>query len=254
MAKKRKKDKAKEEEYEFKPPEFSEKDFLEKELRDTRTALYTIGYAVVIGIVAGLISILDPDLAVVSFAIGLAGIVSLKFYYGAVKVDTSTFLKKNWAGNTVTFFFTFLAIWVLLMNVPFADLTDPSVEKVVVWVNDGTTITGVEYKKSPTTGALTWLRLDNNLTPEGLIHASTSYTINITANIADSGGISVAEIAFNSTTAGFSLMTKGSSGKYEYSIPGNWLNPSTGLVFLIHATDRNGNEQTFQPPAIPVSP
>lgn len=253
MAKKRKKDKKQEEEYEFKPPEFKEREFLEKELRDTRAAIATVGVAVLFGVLAGVVTAASNALVGLAFIIGIAGIFSLKFLYELMGVDIGGFTRRNWAGTVVTYFFTFLAIWVLLLNTPFVDLTDPSIDKVTVWVSDGTTWTGIAYKESETTGALTWLRMDNNATPEGLIHTSSSYTINVTARIADSGGIAVAEIAFNSSTSSYFPMTKDGSGRFEYSINGAQLAGQSVMTFFIHAKDKHGNERLFAPAPITVS-
>ncbi|HUW42923.1 MAG TPA: hypothetical protein VMW02_01660, partial [Thermoplasmata archaeon] len=71
MAKKRKKGKPEPEDYEFRPPDFDEKEFLQKELRDTRTALLTIVYAICFGLAAGLISMMGANLAPVAFLVGI---------------------------------------------------------------------------------------------------------------------------------------------------------------------------------------
>lgn len=253
MAKKRKKDKKQEEDYEFKPPEFNEREFLVKELRDTRAAIITVGVAMLFGVVAGVVTALSHSIVGLAFIIGIAGMLLLKSIYKMIGVDISGFTKKNWAGTVATYFFTFLAIWVLLMNTPFLDLTNPSVDKAIVWVSDGTISIGIAYKKSET-GAMSWMRTDNNASPEGLIHTWNSYTINITARIADSGGIAVAEIALNSSTSTYIPMTKSSSSRFEYSINGAQLAGQSVLTFFIHAKDKHGNERLFAPGSIPVSP
>ena len=137
MAKKRKKDKKPEEDYEFKPPEFNEREFLVKELRDTRAAIITVGVAILFGVAAGAVTALSHSIVGLAFIIGIAGMFLLKFIYKLIGVDISGFTKKNWAGTVATYFFTFLAIWVLLLNTPFLDLTDPGIDKAIVWVKDG---------------------------------------------------------------------------------------------------------------------
>lgn len=248
MAKKRKKDKKQDEEYEFRPPEFDEREFLKKELRDTRAAIAAVGVAVLFGIVAGLITALSSGLVLVAFMIGMAGLVSLRYVYNMIGFDISGFTKKNWAGTAVTYFFTFLAIWVLLINTPFADLTDPSVEKVTIWVDNGTTINGIEYDASE----LSWKPMNETIVLNQLIHTWDTYTINITARIADSGGIAVAEIALNSSTSTYIPLTKVSSGRYEFKITGDQIAGKSDLVFFIHAKDKHGNERLFAPGSIPV--
>ena len=253
MAKKRKKDKKEEQEYEFKPPEFDEREFLKKELRDTRAAIISVGIAVVFGIVAGVVTALGSGLAGIAFIIGIGGIFSLKFIYNLMGIDISGFTRRNWAGTVVTYFFTFLAIWVLVINTPFADLTDPGVEDLTIWVDDGGTMTVIVYKKSNVTGVMTWMREDNDGSANGIIHAWNTTTINITARISDSGGISVAEITLNGTASEFTPMLKEQSGRYGYEFKGDLLAGRSSLAFIIHAKDKHGNENTVIPGTIDLA-
>jgi len=246
MAKKRKKDKPEPEDYEFRPPDFDEKEFLKKELRDTRTALVTITYAVGFGIVAGLISTLGANLAPVAFMVGIAGIVTLKYFYAIVKVDTSGLKKRNWAGNIGTFFFTFLAIWVLMLNMPFSDHAPPAVDKVIVWVDDGTNVYGMEYKLSEgSDNTYQWAALDAK--NDSVIHATISYRINITAKITDNGQLRTPEIAVGSVASGYHAMTYDGNLTWEYSVTGDTLSASDDLMFFISVWDAAGNSVLFNP-------
>jgi hypothetical protein len=249
MAKKRKKGKPEPEDYEFRPPDFDEKEFLKKELRDTRTALLTIVYAICFGLVAGLISIMGANLAPVAFLVGIAGILTLKYFYDIAKVDTSGLKKRNWAGNIGTFFFTFLAIWVLTLNVPFSDHAPPSVDKVIVWVNDGTSAYGKEYNSD----THQWTAL--NATHDPVIHANIDYRINITAKITDNGQLRNPEIAVGSVASGYHAMISVGNLRWEYSVTGNNLSSSDNLMFFISARDAAGNSVLFNPAStLPVEP
>lgn len=250
MAKKRKKDKEEKEEYEFKPPTFDEKEFLEKELRDTKTVLFTIGYGALFGLIAGLIANLDQDLAMIGLIIVIGGLISLKYFYSVIKVDTTQFQKKNWAGNAVWFFFTFLAIWVLLFNYPFADHADPSVRDVVVWVYDGDSYTAIDYKYVDTAGSYAWVPRDD-VALNTIVHASSNYTVNITARIADNGDLETARIVIGGGT--YIPMTYEGEHRYGYQINGADLS-SGGLSFTIEATDGVENITVFTPVStIPVT-
>lgn len=121
MAKRKKK--AKEEEYEFKAPEFDEEEFLKKEVRDARAAFITIGYAVLIAVFSFLLVFADVFLSIL---LGLLAVVFLRHIYPALGVDTVSFEYKNWLGNIVMYFFTWLAIWMLLMNPPISDFSKPN--------------------------------------------------------------------------------------------------------------------------------
>jgi len=237
MAKKRKKDKPEPDDYEFRPPDFDEKEFLQKELRDSRTALMTIIYAVCFGIVAGLISTLGANLAPVAFLVGITGIVTLKYFYAIVKVDTSGLKKRNWAGNIGTYFFTFLAIWVLMLNVPFSDHAPPAIDKVIVWVDDGTNVYGKEYNSDTNQ----WVVNDT------IVHAISSYRINITAKITDNGQLRTPEIAIGSVASGYHAMTYEGNHRWEYNVTGDTLSASDDLMFFISAWDAAGNSVLFNP-------
>jgi len=245
MAKKRKKDKPEPEDYEFRPPDFDEKEFLKKELRDTRSALTTIIYAVSFGMIAGLISMMGTNLAPVAFMVGIAGIVTLKYFYAIAKVDTSEFKKKNWVGNIGTYFFTFLAIWVLMLNMPFSDHAPPSVDSVIVWVDNGKNVYGKVYDSD----ANQWVANDT------IVHAITSYRINITAKITDNGKMRTPEIAVGSVASGYHAMTYEGDLRWEYNVTGDTLSASDDLMFFISVWDAAGNKVLFNPAsALPVEP
>ncbi|MBU0624501.1 MAG: DUF5379 domain-containing protein [Candidatus Thermoplasmatota archaeon] len=255
MAKKRKKGKPEPEDYEFRPPDFDEKEFLQKELRDTRAALLTIVYAICFGLVAGLISMMGANLAPVAFLVGIAGIFTLKYFYAIVKVDTSGLKKRNWAGSIGTYFFTFLAIWVLTLNVPFSDHAPPSVNSVIVWVDNGTNVSGKEYKlvtdSNPKTYQWTALDASNDL----VIHATSNYRINITAKVTDNGQLRTPEIAVDSVESGYHAMTYVGNLRWEYNVTGDTLSASDNLMFFISARDAAGNPVLFIPAStLPVEP
>ncbi len=244
MAKKRKRDKEEEEEYEFRPPEFNEKEFIEKELRDSKAVIITVIYALGFAVIAGLISGASHDLVGVSFVVVIAGILSLKWVYGLFGIDTKTFQKRNWAGNIGTFFFTFLAIWILLMNTPFADFSNPVVNRVVVWVDDGTSVRGLEYTFDKTTNVYTWEQV--NKTFPATIISGSNQTINITAKVADNGKLRSVEIVIGSySTGGLVNMTRSTlDDRYEHKVTESAIDALP--YFFIVASDSAGNSVTFQ--------
>ena len=251
MAKKRKKDKEPQEDYQFIPPDFDEKEFLRKEMRDIRSALLTIAFAVLFGAVAGGIASASPNFALVGLIIVIAGIVALPTLYRIVGVDTSAFQKKHWAGNLGTFFFTFLAIWVMLMNPPFADLAKPMVDDVIVWVESDGVLTGLEYVYLEPLGGYYWI-VTNTSSPAGTIHVDSGDTINITAKIADNGKLVTAEIAIGSSSATYSAMTEEENNRFGFKVPGDF---TTSWFLYIRAVDDAGNERLLHPtPPLPLAP
>lgn len=252
MAKKRRKDKVEQEDYEFRPPEFKENEFLKKELTDTRTAVLTIIYAGAFGVIAGAIS-LNGAFVGLAFLAALVGMFTLKWFYKFAKVDTSGFGKKNWVGNVGSFFFTFLAVWVLLLNVPFSDHADPTVDKAIVWVDNGTTVRGIEYKLDKTQGVYSWVATNASDNANTMISKAGNYTINITAKVSDNGDLSSVKIAIGSQSSTFFDMTPIGNHRYAYSFKSGTLDSSSGLMFFISATDNADNNIVFRPDrAIPV--
>ena len=242
MAKKRKKGKKEEEEeYEFTPPEFDEKEFLQKEIKDTKSSLITIAIAVVFGILAGGLAAIDRALVAPALLIGLAGVIFLKYIYQLLKVDISHFQRRNWLGAVGTFFFTFLAVTVLMINVPFIDLANPTVDKVIIWVDDGGVVNGAEYKFNDEAKTFSWVGYDN-WTPT--IRATS--TVNLTAHIADNGKLTTTEVAIVPTVSVYHAMLKYGDSRYNYSFKGDQLS-GQALLFYIHAVDSAGNEVQFNP-------
>ncbi len=256
MAKKRRKsDKEPEEEYEFKPPEFDEKEFIERELRDTRIVVVTVVYAIALGVVAGLLCMSNRNLIGPAFLVVLAGMFSLPWVYRAARIDLKAFQKRNWLGNIGTFFFTFLAIWILLLNPPFGDFAKPTITGVTVWVQRPGNLTAIDYKVSSTTGTYQWINRFGgaNTSVAGLVRANANYSLNLTANLADNGVLKYAEISVNGGPN--QPMVSEGKNRWGFEVNGSSLNPSVGLSFTISAGDAAGNSQMFSPAqAIPVSP
>lgn len=254
MAKKRKKDKGEKEEYEFRPPEFNEKEFLRKEIKDTKTAMMTIIYAVAFGGAAGLMTAIDTSLAAPAFVLGIAGIFLLRFFYSYMKVDTKSFQKKNWAGNIGIYFFTFLAIWVLTMNVPFSDHASPVVEDVIVWVDDGTELVGVEWKYLSSTGTYAWVFMDNSTAVGDFIHATAAYTLNLTARVTDNGKLVSVDLSVGGTSS-YAGMIPEDEHRWGFAVSGDELDSVADLRFYIRAVDKSGNEVTYTPTSpLPIAP
>jgi hypothetical protein len=250
MAKKRKKDKAKkEEEYEFRPPEFDEKEFIKKELRDTRTVLLTVGYAAVFGVIATVLAHLSNSLIGLSFLLVFVGIYSLKYFYPLLRIKTDEFQKKNWAGNVAWFFLTFLAVWVLTFNYPISDKASPKVEDLVVWITNEETgnITAIDYEYVSSLGAYAWIPRDGGQL-DTLLVANESYTVNITARVTDNGVLRVAELSLGEVPGTYVDMEKDDDvvNRFDFVVDGEDLT-GTRLFFYIHAEDDRGNEITFVP-------
>lgn len=120
MAKKRKE----EDEYEFVAPPFSEKQYIEKDLRDSKIVIFTTIYGIIAGALASLLSVyVNPALGF--FFILLFLILLFRFFYRLLKVDFSTFKSSDYVFKGGTYLITAIAIWILLFNPPFAYITPP---------------------------------------------------------------------------------------------------------------------------------
>lgn len=127
MARKKRK---REEEYEFKLPEFDEVEFMRKEVEAAKAAIATIFYALLVGVASYYLSLLG--VAALAAPVGFAALYGLKYLYPLLKLDMSKFDKKAWAGNGAIFLFAWLAFWVLLLNPPFLDISPPVIQRAKV--------------------------------------------------------------------------------------------------------------------------
>ncbi len=137
MAKKKRrssKKKEEEEDYEFVPPEFDEREFLEKDMFTTKV----LGLVVVLAIVLGIFAFFLTDIIGVA-----AGALLLFVSIGALgtilqifKVSVADIEKKTMIGNYLTFIFLFLAVWIICMNPPLSDYADPEIGEPVFFFED----------------------------------------------------------------------------------------------------------------------
>jgi hypothetical protein len=145
-----------------------------------------------------------------------------------------------------------LAVWVLLLNMPFSDHAEPTVDKAIVWIDDGSTVRGIEYKLDKDTKVYSWVATNASDAANTTISKFGNYTINITAKVSDNGDLSSVKIAIRSPLTFFDMTSIGDH-RYNYSIKSDTLDPSSGLMFFISATDDAGNIIVFRPDiAIPV--
>ncbi len=109
MAKKKKDD-----EYEFKLPEFDEKEYMEKEMEDAKFSFIVLGYSVLIGVLSFFLLELSFEVA---FAVGILAVFGLKFIPLPFGIDPAIFDKKKWLGNGVMYILTWFAVIMILCNI-----------------------------------------------------------------------------------------------------------------------------------------
>lgn len=153
MAKKKKEEK---EEYEFKEPEFDVKEFIEKEVMDTKATLITMGYGLVFVLVSYLLLTYSHDW-VLAFLAGLIGMFTTRSILPRTGIDIKKFEKKTWLGLIGTYFFTWLAVFVLVCNPPISDFIEPTIGEIEIYagsvkLNDTKNVTSVFGNTSLTVG------------------------------------------------------------------------------------------------------
>jgi len=121
--------KRKEDEPDWVPPEFDEVGYMRQEIQGAHAAIATIGWAVIGAVVALLLYAVLPVLA---FFAGIAVGFGMYFVFPLIGINTDGFKRRDWVGHGITYFFSWLAFWILLLNPPFSDHTDPTVQSISV--------------------------------------------------------------------------------------------------------------------------
>lgn len=121
--------KRKEEEGDWVAPEFDEVTYMRKEIEGGRTALATVGWAIIGAIVSFLLYSVNPGLA---FFAGIAVGFGMYLILPLTGIDIAPFKRKDWFSHGATYFFSWLAFWILLLNPPFGDFTSPTIQAISV--------------------------------------------------------------------------------------------------------------------------
>ncbi len=169
MSKKRKKE-DKEEDEDFSFPEFDRVEYMKDEINKGKSVLITIAIAPVFSYISFKIFEFTMEWTL-GFLIFFLGIYLLGPIHKQLKIDLEKFGKKEYAMNWAMFFFTWLIVWIILMNPPFSDFTDPTLNRFRIGV-----LTDQENN--------TWEPIEE----VDLINGET-YTINVTAKITDNVGV-----------------------------------------------------------------
>ncbi|HTD80918.1 MAG TPA: hypothetical protein VK723_02080 [Thermoplasmata archaeon] len=142
---------------EWKPPEFDEVEFMKKEMRAAKATILVVLWTIPAALISWGLTL--AGVAVVAGFAGLGMMFLLKWIFPLLNVDISGYKRKDWLGHGVTFFFSWLAFWILLLNPPFADLTNPVILGVAV---DGISVAcGQTFVEGNNTSALTVRAGDN---------------------------------------------------------------------------------------------
>lgn len=206
MAKRRKE---KEEEYEFKLPEFDEEAYIKKEKRNIKVNFISFFFGILIGLVSQFLwKGMTPSVRwPLILLLGLFSASFIRYILIRLNIDVSDFGKKEWLGNFFVYFFTWLTVLIILLNPPFYDGEPPFAEMV--------TLPGVQE-------------------PGG--------TVVIAAYVADNAGIDKINLSIqqpNNITIYPSYSTNGNTISYTYT---NKENLKGTFTVTLYVRDVNGHE------------
>lgn len=199
-----------EEQFDFVPPEFNEKEFIENDLADSKVVIITTVFGIAVGAAAAAATIYVSGivgfLIIVLMAYGL-----FRLLFRLLKVDLSKYKRKDYIYKGGTYFITALAIWILLLNPPFAFTTPPSFkgpDAVAMYQHSGSTWQRVQLNTTPTISAG-----EVNITAHILSIGDVSATLFVTH------GSATFSTAMNPVSGSdFSYITNVTSGSYSFYI------------------------------------
>lgn len=219
MAKKKKA----EEEFVFVPPEFNEKEFIEKDLQDSKIVIITTIFGIAIGALAAVATIYVSG--ILGFFIIIAmGYVLFRVLFRLLKVDISGYKRKDYFYKGGTYLITAIALWILLLNPPFAFTTPPSFHgpaAVQMYEHSGGT----------------WIPTSLNETTAATISPGE---VNITAHVLSIGRASLTIYITQGTSQSHSSMTLASGNTFDFIT-----NVTAGsYTFYIVAKSPSGSRST----------
>src|SRR5712691_11623857 len=121
--------KRREEEADWVAPEFDEIGYMRQEIQGAKAAVLTILWAV---LGAGVAFLLYSVLPILAFFAGIAVGFGLYFFLPLFGIKTDSFKRRDWTGHGITYFFSWLAFWIILLNPPFSDHTPPTIQGITV--------------------------------------------------------------------------------------------------------------------------
>ncbi|MGA1819851.1 MAG: hypothetical protein ACMUHU_02460 [Thermoplasmatota archaeon] len=121
----------------FQPSEFNETEFLQTENKSAKMIYISLGVAVVAGLVSfGIMRILYPFDTGLHFTIPLispVGFAILVVYlFGRFGIDIKELEWKKWLENGFMYILAWFVIWMLSMNPPISDFSDPQIQPPVL--------------------------------------------------------------------------------------------------------------------------
>ena len=184
--------KRKEAEPEWVPPEFDDVGYMRQEIEGAKVALVTIAWAFVGAVIA--VAAYDYVHPVVGFFAGLMTFGALYFVLPIIGLPIAGFKRRDWASHGITYFFSWLAFWILLLNPPFADHTAPTLSTLMVAAYTPSTPGALPGNNTVvcvpgTLGSTVPVSPGSNTTLLVLVRATDNVAVaRVTANVTTTGG------------------------------------------------------------------
>lgn len=132
---KRRKEGDEEEDKPFKLPKFDEDAFLKREKRNIKTTFISFLLGVLVALVCFAFWALMGDNGIrweLVLLLAVASAAFLKYIFLRFNVDITGFTKMNWFSSFLTYFATWLIVFVIIVNPPFYDSEAPRIEVAVL--------------------------------------------------------------------------------------------------------------------------
>jgi hypothetical protein len=133
---KRRKEKDEEEDKPFKIPKFDEKAFLKKEKRNIKTSFLSFLFGCLMALICfGFWALMGKEFGLrwaLVLLVAFANAIFLRAVFTRLKIDLSDFGRRNWFGSYAIYFFTWLIVFIVLVNPPFYDDESPRVETAIL--------------------------------------------------------------------------------------------------------------------------
>jgi len=133
---KRRKGKDEEEDKPFKMPKFDEEAFLKRERRNIKANFIAFLFGVLMALICFGFWVLNSDNPglrwILVALVGIFSISFIRYFYLKLNIDISDFTKKNWFFAYATYLFTWLLVFMIVVNPPFYDDESPLVDFAVL--------------------------------------------------------------------------------------------------------------------------
>jgi hypothetical protein len=224
MARKKRKDEVEEPKYEFVPPDFDEKAFLEKDIKGTKSLIV----ATFLGILAGVLAFALTGISIILGAIVIiACAIGLKYLIPLLRIDSEGVDRKTLLGNILIIFLLSLGIWIVMLNPPFSDQIAPEITSRAIWFDSGSGLT--------------------KYVSDGATPIYSGNPVNVTATVRDNDNVNSVSITVHLSGSPDSFVTMNSTavkGVYNHQSTYTTGASNSPYIYTIKVSDKTGHITT----------